>query len=92
MLVTPIRFPFRSAGRFDLRANHQIGLHVVGEGGEDLDIEPAHRSAQGRRAAGIAKLQIAGIQRRDQSRRTGNENRLNVDAVLGEEASFLSHP
>jgi hypothetical protein len=65
----------------------------AGECADDLDIDALCGSAENLRAAGVeAELKIAGDQRADGQGAIANEDRLDVDAILGEDALLFGDP
>ncbi len=75
-----------------------VGPHdeIVGvarvEGGENFEIMAGGDRREHGAAAGAADVNAAGGQSGDQCRRAADENRLDVDAVLGKKALLLGEP
>jgi hypothetical protein len=79
-------------GFFDLWLDDQVvvGAHV--RGSENFEISAACGSREDGRTAGETDSQGAGIDRRNQGRRAGHEDKIGVDAVLGEDFFILREP
>ena len=79
-------------GSFDATPRHDIISNPVGKRRQDFQIRSARSRAQNRSSAGIADLNVARGQCRDQGRRLSDEDHFGGDAVLREKALLFGRP